>query len=275
MKNLLKYLLLLMSATSSGQITLDREVDSLFLSYEFKTVQISPSETKYFFADTLANSFSLYNMDFTPFLTNIVVPEPFAEATTAMQALYISRALFDCDTSNIEYAYYSPTDNNKTFRIMRTDGTLLFQKDSATGPYCLGGCFGLSDAFRPIINTSDGTKLFLQKRNAGYVQLFIYSLCGTLSNDLFELKLKDETYVTVFPNPSSASLTFKINPPDNVNEYELVIFDSNAREVIREKVNSQNHNSIIYASDLSCGTYFYSLCSKSKSYQSGKFIITK
>ena len=281
MKKIWKYLFTVIVANMLkqniciGQITLDREVDSLFLSYEFKPVQISPSETKYFFADTLANTFSLYNMDFTPFLTNIAVPEPFEEATIAMQALYISRALFDCDTTNIEYAYYSPSDNEKPFRIMRTDGTQLFKLDSANGPYCIGGCLGLSDVSRPIINTSDGTKLFLQKGNAGYVQIFIYSLCGTLPNDIFELPLKDQIYVTVFPNPSSSTLTFKINPPNNMSEFELVIVDGNARELKRERVNPQNQTYVFDSSNITEGTYFYTLCTKNKSYQSGKFIILK
>jgi len=275
MRKILKYLFLLIGTASSAQITLDREVDSLFLAYEFKTVQISPSETKYYFADTTTNSFSLYNMDFTLFLGNIAVPEPFAEATIGMQALYISRDLFDCDTSNIEYAFYSPTDNTKPFRIMRTDGTLLFQLDSANGPFCSGGCLGMSDVIRPIINTSDGTKLFLQKGNRGYVQVFIYSLCGTLPHDIFDLVLKDQIYVTVFPNPSSAKFTFKINPPDNINDYELVIVDNIGREVKRQKVNSQNNIYDLDVSNMSSGTYLYSLCTKNKSYQSGKFILTK
>jgi hypothetical protein len=251
-------------------------VDSLFLAYQFKTVQISPSETKYFFADTTANTFSLYNMDFTPFLLNIAVPQPFALTSGSnFQALYITKALFDCDTTNIEYAYTSPGDNNQPFRIVRTDGTILFQLDSANGPYCAGNCLGYSDFIRPIVNTSDGAKLFLQKYNLGYEQIFIYSLCGTLPNDVFDFTLISHSYVKVFPNPSSATLTFQINPPDNMNEYELVIVDNNAREMKREKINSRNLDYVMNVSDMSSGTYFYSLYAKNKSYQSGKFILTK
>ena len=281
MKKIWKYLFILIVANivkqsvCIGQITLDREVDSLFLADQFKAVQISPTETKYYFADTTTNTFSLYNMDFTPFLTNISVPEPFAITAEDFQALYITRALFDCDTSNIEYAFTSPTDNNQPFRIVRTDGTLLFQLDSANGPYCIGSCLGLSDVIRPIINTSSGAKLFLQKYNAGYEQIFVYSLCGTLPTDVFDFTSLNQSYVKVFPNPSSMTLTFQISPPDNMNEYELVIVDNNAREMKREKVNLRNLNYVMDASNMSSGTYFYSLCTKNKSYQSGKFILTK
>lgn len=275
MKKIWIFLFILLSESSSAQITLDHEVDSLFLTSQFKTVQISPAETKYFVADTLTNTFSLLNLDFTPFLSNIVVPEPFAIATVNMQALYITRTLFDCDSSNIEYAYTSPSDINKPFRILRTDGTLLFQLDSANGPYCYGNCLGGTDLLRPIINTSNGAKLFLQKYNAGYEQIFIYSLCGNLPSDVFDTNLLNQIYVTVYPNPSSSSVTFNIDPPDNISEFELAIIDSNAHQVKCEKINSNFRNYMLNTSNMSSGTYFYSLCTKYKSYQTGKFIITK
>jgi hypothetical protein len=60
-----------------------------------------------------------------------------------------------------------------------------------------------------------------------------------------------------------------------MNEYELVIVDNSAREVKREKVNSLNINYSIDMRNYSSGTYYYSLCTKNKSYQSGKFILTK
>src|ERR1043165_6491616 len=113
------------SIVSNGQITLDTMVYR-YLGEDFKPVQISSTETKWFFADTTNNTFSLFNMDFTPFITNVVVPEPFAPASSSMQALYITRSLFDCDSTNIEYAYYSPRNIGKSFKVLRTDGTLLF-----------------------------------------------------------------------------------------------------------------------------------------------------
>src|SRR2546423_596911 len=104
MKKIWKYLFLLVNASSSAQITLDNTVTSITaIGQDFYTVQISSTETKYLFEDTVANSFSLYNMDFTPFMINIAVPEPFDNWT--FQVMYVTRSLFDCDTSNIEYVY--------------------------------------------------------------------------------------------------------------------------------------------------------------------------
>ena len=81
---------------AKGQITLDTSMTTHFsLGYNFWIAQISETESKYYIGDTVANTFSLYNMDFTPFLTNIPVPTPFL--SEYYQVLYITRTLFDCD----------------------------------------------------------------------------------------------------------------------------------------------------------------------------------
>ncbi|GIV35570.1 MAG: hypothetical protein KatS3mg031_3105 [Chitinophagales bacterium] len=259
----------------NGQITLDTVINNtLGIGYGFKLVQISEDETKWYFADTSTNTFSLYNMDFTPFITNVAVPEPFLFSNGRMQVLYITRTLFNCDSSNIEYAYYSAANVGKPFRIMGIDGTLLFQLDSANGPFLYGATLGGSDVIRPIVNTSAGAKLFLQK----YPLLntfYVYSLCGTLPVDVFDFADFDQGIVKIYPNPSSGLLTFQINPPDNINEYELVIFDANAKEVRRETVGFWNSRFTIDVRNFSSGSYFYSLQTKNKPYQSGKFYLNK
>jgi hypothetical protein len=216
-------------------------------------------------------------MDFTPFMTNIPVPDPWAWTSPShFEAYYITRTLFDCDTSNIEFVFAAPINPNKPFRIYRTDGTLLFQRDSSFLGFCLGDCGNGSESeIRSIINTSGGTKMVLTSYASGNEQNFVYALCGTLPTDVYQLPEQNQSYVSVFPNPSSATLTFKISLPDNMKEYELVIIDDNVREVKREKINSLKSIYVMDASNLSNGTYFYSLCTKNKSYQSGKFILTK
>lgn len=272
---LLKIIYLINVNSTVAQITLDTSLNNLpGIGYGYKLVQISTSETKWYFCDTVNNTFSLYNMDFTPFISNIGVPEPFSFSNNLMQVLYITRSLFDCDTSNIEYAYYSAFNNGRPFRIMRTDGTLLFQRDSANGPYSYGNLLGGTDVLRPIVNTSAGAKLFLQPYPL-LAPVYVYSLCGTLPTDVFDFTNLDHSYLTLFPNPSAHSLTFKLNSLDNINEYQIVLMDSYGNQVLREAIKSQRNEFNINVENLNQGTYFYSLCSKSKVYQSGKFLITK
>jgi hypothetical protein len=87
--------------------------------------------------------------------------------------------------------------------------------------------------------------------------------------------IPNQPYVTVFPNPTSMKLTFQFTLPDNLNEYEIIILNSNAQEVKREKINSRCLEYIMDTDKLGSGTYYYSLCTKLKSYQSGKFTVTK
>lgn len=106
------------------------------------------------------------------------MPEPYSRA---FQVIYVTRTLFDCDSSNIEYIFQAATNSFKSFYIMRTDSTQIFKLDSANGPFCAGSCLGFSDIIQPIKNTSAGSKLFLQRPYSAYNgKIFIYSLCGTL-----------------------------------------------------------------------------------------------
>lgn len=267
---------LLQTGSMKAQITLDTIVPTLRFNIGtlFKTVQISQTETKYFYADTTTNTFNLYNMDWTPFLTNVTVPLPFNGFI--YQCLYVTRTLFDCDPNNIEYLYTAPNGaaDRKLF-VMRTDGTQLFELDSAFCEYCYGGCMGGSDMVKPIINTSSGAKLFALKTAQPWTgDVYIYSLCGELPTSFLDYTDVNISFVKAFPNPSSGSMTFEINPPSNTQEYELVIFDNQSKVLKREKVTGGNYKCTLDLKNFSNGDYFYSLCTKDKSYQSGKFIIT-
>src|SRR5688572_22634435 len=107
---------------------------------------------------------------------------------------------------------------------MRTDGTVLLQIDSANGPYCIGSCLGLTDVIVPIRHTSDGTKLFVQKANPDQ-QIYIYSLCGELPVKVFDFSQLQQNFIQLFPNPMMGLITFQVNLPDNMQDYDLVVLD--------------------------------------------------
>lgn len=283
MKNIWKYFVaflvanLLKQSVCVAQITLVAQIDSSAYGFLWQMVQISSTETKYCFKDTVNNTFSLLNMDFTPFIANILVPEPWASFTPEYyEAYYITRDLFDCDTSNIEFVFAAPLTFNKPFRILRTDGTELFRLDSAIGLYCSGDCGnGGSDILSPITNTSASARMVLTKINSGNEVDYIYSLCGSLPMQVFDFSGISKSYVRIFPNPTAGVLTFQLNLPDNRNEYELVILDSQGKELKRENVNTRGRVFSVDVKDFDNGPYIYSLCTKYKIYQNGKFIINK
>ena len=273
-KILLSSILFLFFFKSNSQITLEHNLDSVTFGGQFYCTDIGNNEFKYVFLDTNINGFHLYNMDMSPFMTNIIIPSTDSVIKDGFTVIYVTRTLFDCDSSNIEYVFERPFGSNTVpFSVFRTDGTLLLQVDSARGPYCFG-CYGGSTDIRPIQNTSDGAKLYLDKKNIQFGSgVLIYSVCGVLSVDIYDFS-DNKSFVKIFPNPISGILNFQIVPPNNVEEFQLIVFDSNSNKIKSEKITIDTN----YSLDLSHfnnGTYFYSLASKQRAYQTGKFILIK
>jgi hypothetical protein len=71
------------------------------------------------------------------------------------------------------------------------------------------------------------------------------------------------------------SINFDVTLPDNQKEYEIIIFDSGGGKLKSEIINSSSKKFTLDVSNLANGSYFYSLSTKTKNYQTGKFVITK
>jgi hypothetical protein len=222
---------------------------------------------KYFLIDYYNNKFSLYNLDHSAYLLNIT---PVAPLDSGLYDIaYITSTLFDCDSNTIEYVECTK-GSNFPFYIARTDGTILFQQDSSLGPYCFG-CWDGSIVMKPIYNTPDGAKLLLA--NTFTNTWTVFSLCGILPEALNEIQ-SVKMYVQVYPNPSSGIITFKIDSPNNFENYEFTIYDALLQKIKSEMVSGIKIISFDNSS-LNSGVYFFSLQSAKKIIQSGKFIITK
>ncbi len=275
--------LLLITATlisvlsSKAQITLEYANDTLAFG-DFYCTDIGGGDFKYVSVNQKTNGFSLYNMDMTPYLTNVIVPTTTDSIKNGFVVIYITKTLFDCDSTNIEYVFERPVGINPTkpsFRVFRTDGTLLLKVDSARGPYMYGGSFAGSMELKPIINTPFGTKLFLDILNPSGFGIKIYSLCDELPTSYLHLPPYSNSYLKVYPNPTNGELIFDINYPSNIEEYQLQVVDVTGQLIKREKISQLQSRYVLDVSNFSSGTYFYSLTSKSKSYQTGKFVMSR
>lgn len=277
MKKIIIYtILLLCTVKTYSQISLDTIINPWnAIGYDMYPIKISVNETKYYVQDTLTNTFNLYNLDFSPFLLNVAVPESYSPFTKNMEVIYISRTLFDCDSTNIEYAYTAIGSGFNPFYIMRTDGTMLFKLDSALAPYVIGALNGSQD-IRPIMNTESGAKLFLYyPKNTN--NLYIYSLCGTLNNNLFSMTntIFNESFVNVSPNPSTGVVSFQMILPDNLNTYSIRILDSKGRTLTSKLLDNNNFNNTFNFESFSNGQYYYNVYQNNLVYYSGKFLIAK
>ncbi len=267
-------LMLLLSILSKAQFTFEQTYiiggghESPFLT------NLGNNNFKWVLNDYFHDKFSLYNLDHSPFLVNI----PYAVSSDSGQSYalgYITNTLFDCDSTNIEYTLMSASPNPaRKFMVYRTDGTLLFSKDSVTVPYALGANVG-SVSWHGVTNTNGGTKLTLFKAISGQFQFNIYGLCGILPENITEI-YQSSSFVQVSPVPSSNQVKFRIIPPGNLDEYNLIIFNSEYQTIQTTSIPTGRETEInLDGQSLSTGTYFYSLQNKNKIFQTGKFIISK
>jgi len=230
---------------------------------------IGNNNYKWVATDYGTNQFSLYNLDYTPFMINVPIAVPTYGG--ALQVGYITTSLFDCDSTTVKYAVMPQNPNDtETFSVYKTDGTLLFSRDSVTALWGYGEVMG-SIFEKGIENTPAGTKLILLNN---HYQQFIYGLCGLLPESIEKIN-QSNSYVQEFPNPTSHEIYFHIISPNNYETFVLTIFDSSFKPVKTTTISGIKTQISLDTESLSSGTYIYSLQSKNKIFQTGKIIITK
>ncbi len=264
------------TASVKAQITLEHTYPGPSGPPQSRPIVINMGGTdgyKYMYTDYLTNQIKLFNLNHTPYST-VNVPIPLIDEGEYTIG-YVTRSLFDCDSTMFEYAIL-PGNWRNNFYIYRQNNSLLFQSDSTVAPYCFG-CFSGSNDVRPIYNTPEGAKLFLYPADSlgNFRYTEIYSLCGTLPTNAEVIDASSSLHIKVFPNPTAMEINFEISPPNNFEKFELVIFDITGNEQKRESIRTGNNKITLDISTLSNGTYIYSLVSKGKTQESGKFIITK
>jgi len=271
MKKIWKYFILFefvcLAQLSFAQITLDH---SYYIFHkQFYVTDIGNNDYKYVTIDS--SGFSLYNLNHSLFIS-VITPQPLFQPSVGYQVAYITKSLFDCDSANIEYVLGTGSGTGN-FYIYRTDGTLLFERDSVSGPYCFGCQLG-STLIQPITNTPEGAKLLLMSNSPGRPQdsIHVYSLCGTLSV-VNEISL-DDNYVQIFPNPTNGIINFNINLPNNYEKFKLTIYNSSF-QIIEETIADSKYQFDTRTRALSSGTYLFDLRTENKVYHTGKFILSK
>lgn len=226
---------------------------------------------KHVIHDYYKGELNLFNLDHTPFMLNIPIPVHDSGAYYTLG--YVTSTLFDCDSTTIEYALmgFQP-DPTKKFLVYRTDGTLIFSRDSVTSNYCYG-CGAGSIEIHPIVNTPDGAKLYLLKYLTGSWEISVYALCDSLPVSYMDMN-QPNFYVKVFPNPSASQVNFKISAPNYYEQLELRIFNAEFKTIKTNIINGRTELNLD-CRFLASGTYFYSLQNKNKVFQTGKFILSK
>lgn len=265
MKTIILPFLLIICSNLNGQIVLE-QVYSLNNSKDLILVNLGHDDYKYVMIDFYNDQLDIYNVDHTPFMIGLTTPVSLDSGYLAPG--YFSRSLFDCDSTTIEYAIWDPISMG-SFYVYRTDGTLLFQKDSVLAPYCYG-CYGASNDKKPIYNTSDGAKLwFINSQN----EYLIYGLCGELPMQVSPIE--NEAYIIkAYPNPTTSDITIDCGEKYGNSGYKISILDSKMQLIQTRSIPSDGKVQM-NVDALSSGPYYYVIKSEFSVLRTGKFIVLK
>lgn len=215
-------------------------------------VDLGNNDYKYLFVDKINSSYALYNLNHSLYISGNF---PVTWNNNNYSVFYFSKTLFDCDSNNVEYVltYRTYTPNISYVRIYRTDGTVLFNKDSVT-TYAAFGNPGVHRYF--INNTPLGSKMILDHSFNG--DALVYSLCDSLplgynTHSIVENKLFN------YPNPAKNYTIVEYTLPKESNNGKLIFYDSIGTAVKSFNVDKNFKNLKISVEDLPSGLYYYSL----------------
>lgn len=262
MKKAIFFLSFLLSATI-GKTQITHEATSSY--YMLK--QVDSAEFRYILIDKSATNpiISIYYLNHT-LEKRITIPIK-SGIRTVYNVSYISKSLFDCDSSNYEYlvelgqSKHGAGDNY--IRVFGENGNILFKQDSA-------GLTGYSrfETFTPIVNTSQGTK-FIVSHNKGYFK--VYSLCGKLSTQ----SLKEESannHLYAYPNPAQNTMTIEYRLPENNLLGSLEIYNINGSLIESFNIDNTFSNVLLDVSKYESGSYYYTIKSEGETISTKKFI---
>ena len=260
MKKQITLLLLLFTQVVYGQVTLEHTYPNTLdnapkcLMYT-KLDSVTP---KYILFDLPSSKFTIYNLNHSVFLT-VNIPITYNFGNSSYTIAYVTKSLFDCDPSNIEYVIDflgtgSPTAYPKHFYVYRTDGTQLASIDSC--------CFlNYSDGWKygplynePIINTPLGTKLLLRSLDNS---ARVYSLCGTLPKSGMQTNQGSDLGNTYQDPTTNISIPYKL--PENENSGLIKIYDLMGNELKSYSVDNTFNSITLSHNDLPEGSYYYQL----------------
>jgi hypothetical protein len=232
---------------------------------------------KYALIDT---QISLYNMDHTLY-KRIAIP---VQSTYDMHVEYLTEGLFNLDTSNIEYLLIWNTTQGGAYtaQVYEEDGTMLFSKSNVSTWYVMPNDPSPFPIFTPIYNTANGTKMQLSEGGLFTpASTYIYSLPGSLeciqcnSGGMTGLlnPTIDNGFLSGFPNPSGEKAEINYRLPDEASKGTIVLYNSEGNEVKRYEVDKTFTSLTLPVSELSSGTYFYSLEVRGKRTSAKKMIV--
>lgn len=278
MRNFL-FLLMLVSFTANAQLEYVGTFDNDFA----RLIYLADNEPAIMLYDQQNEHIELYNPDLS-LITAFDIPIPYV-GSAQYHLFHVSRTLFDCDSTNIEYliSYNSFTTSEAYVKVLREDGSILF--DLPEHVFADESLSLNNPTIGPsVINDGDGALfVFVNSGIAGAgFPTSIYRSCGTVPqscgscpNDFVvgfpENPIQGHS-VKLYPNPGNGQFALEYELSLDYNSATLSMFDMIGREVLQKRVGPSMSYILVNTNNLKAGRYEVVLRTEDGSFISASYV---
>jgi len=271
--------ILLLFFSSKAQVTLDYSYSgNEYNSYNFRVMNLGDNGLKYVgYVDSIF-TVNIYNLDYTLFKSiSIDTSQFYHKALINGRISHVTDHLFDSD-NEVEFIYEYYTKDTSGF--LWSNGNLVIINEDGLPLFITSG-IGNNDYHPFIYNTPVGTKMLIYTENSSD-SVKIYSLPGSLPCDSCsgigtgkkELKMASIGSINSYPNPTNGLINVEYSLPPNVNQGEIVLYNTNGILINKYSVNNSSNILQLDLSTMSSGIYYYQLVTE-KGSTAKKIIVAK
>ena len=247
-------------------------------------ILIDEDEPVFIFYEAIEESIVLYNMDMT-LLVSMTIPIEYDGPANAL--FHVSRQLFDCDSTNIEYlitrAGFEPEE--RFVKIFREDGEEIFSLPEHYYETQEGIIQNPSIGY-PLAQVEDGVQ-FVFRNGFGGTQVTspskVYKSCGQIPSYSCQILgsggnvgLDDNVggvnAYSLHPNPGDNRFEIEYQLPNGQSEGQLLVYSISGQLVLEKRVGEAMRKILVNTSDWETGRYEVVLRTKEGGFISQSYI---
>jgi hypothetical protein len=281
MKKIAFLFVMIASFSIKAQIALEHHYPVI---NNFGVIKLHQAGYKYLMVDIPGSQMKLYNTNHSLYKT-ITIPSIICtnkQVYAVTDQLYNTNSLIEFGLSCVTQTQPPNVSITYTFFVFDENGTLLFQRDSATIVQTMSGTNPMIN-YDPIYSIGNSTKL---KLGIGNPALYheIYALPGSIpcteciegSMGIVGVQPVSENQNEIarfFPNPANNQLKLKYTLPEGTQKAEIKIYDLQGK--LLDQLTITNDFDFIYLpSNYNSGLYLYSLLIDDKVIKTEKIILS-
>ena len=257
---------------SFGQIEEITEIEGF--SYEVRVLLIDHDMPKILVYEPSENHFDLYNEDYTLY-RSVDIPYEY-QGSAQYNMFHVSRTLFDCDSTNIEYLISWSGQSQTWSKVIREDETeLLSEEDVIYNAYNIA-----VPESNGIVSGPNGSLLHLEGGFSGSPLSRVFQLCGQLPRNTSRL---DSTMtgltevdqpldqLKLYPNPSDSQINIDYDLEGN-KKGVLEIYNMEGQLIEQKNLGDFFDKVMLDVSEYTSGTYIVKIQTDNGEVLSERFI---